>query len=105
MLPDLNQVEIEWLGDFSLKVLCLKIFHEIDKLADTNYWDLYIPYRQPLDQLLSNIARIAQFHDLVVIVVTNSFPLEHTTGIGRKKMREALASFEDVTGLSVVFTH
>jgi hypothetical protein len=103
MAIEINQLEIQLLFEFSFKAFCREIITQIDKLAGTNYFQLYRADRVAFDRLLTNIATIAKLHDLVVVVIECG-PFElHETSLKQKHLKAYLDAFEEVTGIVIVF--
>ena len=104
MIPELNQLEIEWPFDSSMRAFCLTVLAEIDKVLGTDYLKLCGRYKSPLDELYSVIRKIAELLDLVVIVITGKGPFDLSMSpSARRDLKANINKFMDSTKVDLVF--
>jgi len=99
--------QIVWLKldcpyDGSVKGLCMEFFEAVDRIAGTNYFELYAKRTITVNIMMKLMAQIAQLHCVGVLVIDEIQHLILAKGGGSEKMLNYLVSLVNKIGIPVI---
>ncbi len=105
--PDLSLVQVPWLklecpGNGSLKELCKKFFVALDNRLGTQYRKRYGKARTGVDELITEMAQLAQLHGLGVLIIDEIQNLSVKRSGGEEPMLNFFVSLVNSVGIPVV---
>jgi hypothetical protein len=95
-------VKLDCPFDANTKGVCIEFFREIDSLLGTNYHPNYGGKRRLLDEMLSEMARVAANHCLGVLVIDEIQRLSQARSGGAERMLNFFVQLVNTIGVPVV---
>ena len=99
--------QIVWLKldcphDGLVKGLCMEFFEAIDRVAGTNYFELYAKRSITIDMMMKRMEQIARLHCIGVLVIDEIQHLSLAKGGGSEKMLNFLVTLVNKIGIPVI---
>jgi hypothetical protein len=95
-------VKLDCPFDANTKGVCIEFFRQIDSMLGTNYHPNYAGKRRMLDEMLSEMARVAANHCLGVLVIDEIQRLSQARSGGAERMLNFFVQLVNTIGVPVV---
>jgi len=95
-------VKLDCPFDANTKGVCIEFFRQIDSMLGTNYHPNYAGRRRMLDEMLSEMARVAANHCLGVLVIDEIQRLSQARSGGAERMLNFFVQLVNTIGVPVV---
>ena len=86
----------------SPKQLCISFFQEIDKLLGTNHLRDYGGSRRSVDEMMLNMAHVANLHAVGLLVIDEIQHLKQARGVGQEALLNFLVTLVNTIGIPVL---
>ncbi|OUS06487.1 hypothetical protein A9Q81_02865 [Gammaproteobacteria bacterium 42_54_T18] len=105
--PDYHLIQIPWIKidcphAGSLGELCRSFFHALDRRLGTNYAKKYGGKRKSIDELIAEMAQLANVHSIGVLVIDEIQHLNVAKGGGADMMLNFFVTFVNTIGVPVI---
>jgi len=102
-----SMYQIVWLkldcpSQGSPKQLCISFFREIDELLGTNHLRDYGGSRRSVDEMMLNMAHVANLHAVGLLVVDEIQHLKQARGVGQEALLNFLVTLVNTIGIPVL---